>query len=782
MSLLLLFNASGSPDLWQRSLTIDHTLVPNTDQTDFPVLVSLTHADLKTIAHGGHVANSNGYDILFFSDSGLTSQLAHEIEGYDPTTGEIVMWVKIPTVSHTTDTIFYMKYGDTAITTSQESVASVWSNNYVAVYHLSDGITLEAVNSVTGSAATISGPTASAGQVDGGATFGASSTDKITTDVGAAATLRTYTIWAKRTGVGGGSAGRMFNKGTTATTEYLSYVDATSSYDYSQFWTTGASWRAPAPSINVWHHVAVRYDSTSFSNAPLIDIDGTSQTVTPNSTPTGSKTTSSEVYVIGNRGVDNLRNWAGDLDEFHIADVIRSDDWIDAEVNNQSSPSSFVTLGVESEVGAAVDLVIQNSTHSHTAQNSALTQVHSLALQNASHTHSAGNLALTQAHSLVIQNAAHSHTAASLTLTQTHALVVQSAGHSHSAGSLTLTQVHGLTVANAVHSHTGQSLTFTQVHSITIASSAHAQSAESPAVTISTDLAVQSTNHGHSAESLVLTGNHVLTISGATHVHSAANITLTQTHSLSVQNADHTHSAQSLTLTQAHQLILANSTHAHSATSLTLTQSHDLTAQNASHAHSAENVELASAGTLGIQSAAHHHSSQSLTLTQTHSLATADSSHSHTAGSLTISVVHHLAIQTTGHQHSVGLIELTGVHFLTLSDSSHAHSASTFGITQSHILIMQSVTHNHSANAILLNQVHSLTLQPGAHQHFANGLALDQEHVLTTSNSLHSHTATSILFITVARREQVKVSSEARSNIVASEARQSGASREKRVK
>jgi hypothetical protein len=376
---------------FKRSLTIAAAQLGATDLTDFPVLVSFTDNSFKTVANGGRVRSSSGYDIAFFSDSNLTQQLAHEIDRYDPATGEIVMWVKLSSISHTVDTVFYVGYGHSDTPSSLENVAAVWSNSFVAIYHLRNGTTLQAVNSVTGSAATISGPTASAGQIDGSATVGASSTDKITTDVGAAATLRTYTIWAKRTGVGGGSAGRMFNKGTATTTEYLSYVDSTSSYDYSQFWTTGASWRAPAPSASVWHHVAVRYDSSSSANAPLIDIDAVSQTVTPNSSPTGSKTTNAEVYVLGNRGVDNIRNWAGDLDEFRIADAIRSDSWITAEVNNQKASSTFLALGAE--VGGAV-LTAGSASFALTAQAANLTKGRKLTAATGSYALTANNTGL----------------------------------------------------------------------------------------------------------------------------------------------------------------------------------------------------------------------------------------------------------------------------------------------------------------------------------------------------------------------------------------------------
>ena len=73
-------------------------LVPST-QSNFTVLVSVTDPALKTVANGGHVANANGYDIGFYADSGGTTKLKWEVEKYNGTTGNLIAWVKIPSVS-----------------------------------------------------------------------------------------------------------------------------------------------------------------------------------------------------------------------------------------------------------------------------------------------------------------------------------------------------------------------------------------------------------------------------------------------------------------------------------------------------------------------------------------------------------------------------------------------------------------------------------------------------------------------------------------------------------
>ena len=95
-----------------RAITINHTQVPNTDQTNFPVLISLpanTYADLKTTANGGSVTNANGYDILFTSDAAGTLPLAYERESYNGATGAMNDWVNVR------DGIAHHRHGDLSV-------------------------------------------------------------------------------------------------------------------------------------------------------------------------------------------------------------------------------------------------------------------------------------------------------------------------------------------------------------------------------------------------------------------------------------------------------------------------------------------------------------------------------------------------------------------------------------------------------------------------------------------------------------------------------------------
>ena len=153
---------------YSRTITIASTQVPNTNQTNFPVLFSSTDPLLMNAANGGHVTNANGYDIIFTADAAGTQKLNHEIESYNGTTGQFIAWVQVPTVSHTTNTVIYLFYGNAGIVTSQENKAGVWNGNYAAVYHLGNGVAV-GLNDSTSSGNTLTnhGATAASGEISG---------------------------------------------------------------------------------------------------------------------------------------------------------------------------------------------------------------------------------------------------------------------------------------------------------------------------------------------------------------------------------------------------------------------------------------------------------------------------------------------------------------------------------------------------------------------------------------------------------------------------------------
>ena len=79
----------------RKAIIIDHTKVSGSSNlSNFPVLVSVTDANLKTTANGGNVGKSDGTDILFTSSDGAT-KLAHELDSYNASTGQLIAWVSV---------------------------------------------------------------------------------------------------------------------------------------------------------------------------------------------------------------------------------------------------------------------------------------------------------------------------------------------------------------------------------------------------------------------------------------------------------------------------------------------------------------------------------------------------------------------------------------------------------------------------------------------------------------------------------------------------------------
>ena len=122
---------------YRRTLTVDNTKVSGAgDLTNFPVLVKGTYAYLATVANAGKVEHASGYDIRFESTGDV--KLDHEVVYWSPTTGEVVIWVEVPTLDGDADTSFYMYYGNSSVSSAEENPTGVWDTNYKGVWHMKE--------------------------------------------------------------------------------------------------------------------------------------------------------------------------------------------------------------------------------------------------------------------------------------------------------------------------------------------------------------------------------------------------------------------------------------------------------------------------------------------------------------------------------------------------------------------------------------------------------------------------------------------------------------------
>jgi hypothetical protein len=338
--------------LYRRSITIDHTKVPNTDQANFPVLISGTYSYLATTANGGNVTNANGYDILFASDANGVNPLSFEQESYNPTTGAIVYWVKVPTVSHTADTVIYMFYGNTSISTDQSNKTVVWDSNYDGVWHLPNGTSLTAKDSTSkGNNGTITGATATSGEVDGAASLSGSGQY---VDVGNSSSLQitgnalTLETWLKTSESNPSQWERIFGKEVAGNASpYLAFdiirYAGTNRLDFGVATGGGAGTgfgveSASSLSMGTWTHVVGTYDGSQLKIYFNGNLDS-------QASASGNIISTTQDVVIGGDTASGAEYFNGSIDEVRISNSVRSADWIATEYNNQSSPATFYAVG-----------------------------------------------------------------------------------------------------------------------------------------------------------------------------------------------------------------------------------------------------------------------------------------------------------------------------------------------------------------------------------------------------------------------------------------------------
>jgi RHS repeat-associated protein len=353
---------SPSGYAYRRAITIDHTKVPNTDQSNFPVLISGTYSYLATVANGGNVQNANGYDVIVTSDTTCATKLSHEVETYNGATGAVNYWVKVPLLSHTTDTTIYLCYGNSSVTTDQSNKTAVWDANYKGVWHLSNGTTLNASDSTTnGNNGTISGAVATAGRSDGGASLNGTS-DHVQVKAGkvdTSATSGTVSAWVKMSALD--ENGVVLGYGGAAATDpalwgvYIREVSGNYYFAIASRKTNGGTYSTVRGSTvlasGTWYYVTYSSNGSSWK----IRVNGpTAETLTNVlGTNTGDwlgdiaptipdKSDIGGVYAGG--AYSSVNFWHGILDEVRLSNVERSDDWVSTEYNNQNSPATFYTV------------------------------------------------------------------------------------------------------------------------------------------------------------------------------------------------------------------------------------------------------------------------------------------------------------------------------------------------------------------------------------------------------------------------------------------------------
>ena len=359
------------PYLNIRKVTIDHTkVVGGANLTNFPFLFSGTYAgsggapDLRSVANGGQVQNSSGYDIVFATGSSLVTLLSWDVKTYNPVTGEVVIWVQVPTLFSGADTNIYLAYGNAAIATFQGGAhGAAWDSNFKAVHHFpgsGSSVSATVVDATAngndlptvsmGSNALVSSPLGLAMQGSGQYVYGSGFTDLPT------APPLTLECWLKDdtsgrstslSGFGDNSGG-----GINRCQLYL-YRPGGSTYlgeEGALFtWTEDTN----------WHHLAVTWASgiTQHSQG-LVYFDGVLQTLTHTGNWHTAPASPAELIIGGTAGAPGVGDWFGAFVENRISNVARSAGWIATTYNSGISAATFYSVGPQ--IGVFATLVIDD--------------------------------------------------------------------------------------------------------------------------------------------------------------------------------------------------------------------------------------------------------------------------------------------------------------------------------------------------------------------------------------------------------------------------------------
>jgi hypothetical protein len=337
--------------LYRKKITIDATKISGT-QTNFPYLFSSTDNDLRYTGSGGHVGKSDGTDIVFTDSDGIT-KLSHEIENYTSSTGALVAWVKIPSITSASNKILYIYYGNAAAS-DQQNVTGTWDSNYFSVWHLNINLNDSTTQANNGTAQG-GGPTTTTGKISGGRSFDGITNYMSTANSYANSTYlnnSTVEVWVNTTGTNGASilAAESNQTGTGSTGyDYRLYVDNGGAVRFGTW--NGVSTDmvvSPASTYNngAWYYIVAVSDSSAGLNR--IYINGTQVNTVSRSTIN----TLTEYLRLGSYKGAGWANsgdgyYSGLLDEVRVSNTARSAGWILTSYNSQNSPSTFYSLGSE---------------------------------------------------------------------------------------------------------------------------------------------------------------------------------------------------------------------------------------------------------------------------------------------------------------------------------------------------------------------------------------------------------------------------------------------------
>jgi hypothetical protein len=330
-----------------KQVIIDATEVSGASAlTNFPVLISITDTDLRSTPNGGNVENTNGFDIIFTLGDCAT-MLSHDLEYYNPVTGELVIWVQVPTLSNSVNTPFFMFYSNSAVVTDQ-STTDIWTDTgYDGVWHLHNDFADASGNGNTGTNNGSTNISPANNSADGQSFVDPNHWIELASHPARTGDF-SYSGWART--VDNTKSGQRIicdDAGNTSGCHAISIGDPGTGR--IRFYIRGMAptiLDSPVGTItsNTWHFVAATFNGTT--NLASLYVDGVvvnSVTYTGTIGPAAGNASIGGEVASGEAG----NRFDGDLDEIRSNNSLLSSDWLLTEYNNQNSPSTFYTLSSE---------------------------------------------------------------------------------------------------------------------------------------------------------------------------------------------------------------------------------------------------------------------------------------------------------------------------------------------------------------------------------------------------------------------------------------------------
>jgi hypothetical protein len=318
---------------YRKKITIDETKV-DADLTDFPVLVKLTSSNFDFSK-----ARSDGYDIRFTSSDG-TTLLKYERERHDATNQVAEYWVKVPSVSGSANTDFYIYFGNSSASDGADPT-NVWDTNFHTVYHLGESASPSQDSTITNQDLTwVNTPTQIDGKIGKGLDF--DEDDRLETSSIYPTTALTLEAWFK-------CDAKLSNYdviiGEAIQHDYSLHIrDDASVTRILRGWVVntdgtdgtceGANNSAP---LNTWIYAVLTYDG-SYVRLYKDGVEIASAPLTGNIRQDGGN------FQIAS-GASGYRDFDGIIDEVRFSFNARSAAWIKASYN--SGNNSLVSYGSE---------------------------------------------------------------------------------------------------------------------------------------------------------------------------------------------------------------------------------------------------------------------------------------------------------------------------------------------------------------------------------------------------------------------------------------------------